>query len=82
MIAAVVQQIQADILPDRVLTIKLDRVGVLNFHNPKAAYTFNAQRRARNFGQAPLLNRNPRRAIERGVANDRSPPAIVRCGWL
>lgn len=78
MLAAIVQKSLPDIFPHRVRAAQPQRVGVLDFHNPEAAQTLHAQHRARDFGQAPLLDRHPGRAIERGVVEHRSPPAVVR----
>lgn len=71
-LAPVVEQPVADVLPDRMRAVELDRVEPLDLHRPEAAQALDTEELARDLAQAPLADGQPRlpagaRVAENGV---------------
>jgi hypothetical protein len=56
-LAPIVKQSLADIFPNGVRSIQQDRVRLLNFHSSSAPQALDAQKVARDFRKATLLDR-------------------------
>jgi hypothetical protein len=75
-LAAVIQQTLADVLPYKAWSIELDRIEPPNLDRSKASQTFNAKQIARDFAKPALLNRKPAFAGGALVGQDRIPPSV------
>lgn len=75
-LAGVVQQARAYVLPNGVRPIEPESIGRLNFNDAKAAQTFNAEQVPGDFRKSALLDRQPRLTSGASVRQHRIPPPI------